>query len=441
MSEWKLKDCCLSISDGDHLPPPKTDSGIPFITISNIDSTNHIDFSNTLFVPIEYYENLDDIRKARPNDIIYSVVGSFGKPVLIKDDRKFVFQRHIAILRPNSEIVDSRFLYYVMLSRDFYMQADTVAIGAAQRTISLSSLRNMKVELPSLPIQHRIATILSRYDSLIENYQKQIKLLEEAAQRLYKEWFVELRFPGHENMKMVDGLPEGWEKKKLGELVTKSIGGGWGKESPQEKYDKEGFVIRGTDISKLRCGNLDDIPFRYHTESNLKERTLSDGDLIFEVSGGSEKEPVGRMYLITQQILDFYKKDVICASFCKKVAFSNKCTSILCYFAMQYCRISGDMKKFEKDSAGNIINFAWTSFLEDFFVLLPNDEILEAFYKTAIAIINKQVNLALQIHLLTEARDRLLPRLMGGGMEVDAPKGQRAINPVHRSGRPEGAKK
>ena len=217
---------------------------------------------------------------------------------------------------------------------------------------------------------------------------------------------------------MVDGLPEGWERKKLGELVTKSIGGGWGKESPQEKYDKEGFVIRGTDISKLRCGNLDDIPFRYHTESNLKERTLSDGDLIFEVSGGSEKEPVGRMYLITQQILDFYKKDVICASFCKKVAFSNKCTSILCYFAMQYCRISGDMKKYEKDSAGNIINFAWTTFLEDFFVLLPNDEILEAFYKTAIDIINKQVNLALQIRLLTEARDRLLPRLMGGEMEV-----------------------
>ena len=197
MSEWKLKDCCLSISDGDHLPPPKADSGIPFITISNIDATNHIDFGNTLFVPIDYYNKLDSIRKARPNDIIYSVVGSFGKPVLIKDNRKFVFQRHIAILRPNSEVVDSRFLYYVMLSRDFYMQADSVAIGAAQRTISLTSLRNMKVELPSLANQIHIANILSRYDSLIENYQKQIKLLEEAAQRLYKEWFVDLHFPGH----------------------------------------------------------------------------------------------------------------------------------------------------------------------------------------------------------------------------------------------------
>ena len=316
-------------------------------------------------------------------------------------------------LNPDANFIDARYLYYLLKGKTF------LSTGSAQPQITVPNIEQYEIEYnPDITTQLRIASILSRYDTLIENYQKQIKLLEEAAQRLYKEWFVELRFPGHENTKMVDGLPEGWERKKLGELVTKSIGGGWGKESPQEEYDKEGFVIRGTDISKLRCGNLDDIPFRYHTESNLKERTLSDGDLIFEVSGGSEKEPVGRMYLITQQILDFYKKDVICASFCKKVAFSNKCTSILCYFAMQYCRISGDMKKYEKDSAGNIINFAWTTFIEDFFVLLPNDEILEAFYKTAIDIINKQVNLALQIRLLTEARDRLLPRLMGGEMEV-----------------------
>ena len=227
MSEWtkvKLKDCCHSISDGDHLPPPKSDSGVPFVTIANIDATNHIDFGNTMFVPYDYYNNLNDIRKAKFNDILYSVVGSFGKPVLIKENKPFAFQRHIAILRPNNRIVDSRFLYYVMLSRDFYMQADTVAIGAAQRTISLTALRNMEVELPSMEIQHRIASILSRYDSLIENYQKQIKLLEEAAQRLYKEWFVDLHFPGHENTKIVDGVPEGWEKKKLNTLVTLQSG-------------------------------------------------------------------------------------------------------------------------------------------------------------------------------------------------------------------------
>ena len=184
MSELKLKDCCISISDGDHLPPPKVNNGIPFITISNIDSSNHIDFKNTLFVPEEYYENLDNIRKPIINDILYSVVGSFGKAVLVKENKKFVFQRHIAILRPNPDIVNPSYLYYIMSSKSFYNKADVVAIGAAQRTISLTSLRNLKINLPTIDIQNRIAEILSRYDTLIENYQKQIKLLEESAQRL-----------------------------------------------------------------------------------------------------------------------------------------------------------------------------------------------------------------------------------------------------------------
>ena len=256
MSEWKkvkLKDCCHSISDGDHLPPPKSDSGVPFVTIANIDATNHIDFGNTMFVPYEYYNNLNDIRKAKFNDILYSVVGSFGKPVLIKENKPFAFQRHIAILRPNKLIVDSRFLYYVMLSRDFYMQADTVAIGAAQRTISLTALRNMEVELPSMEIQHRIANILSRYDSLIENYQKQIKLLEEAAQRLYKEWFVDLHFPGHENTKIVDGVPEGWEKKKISD-ICQTVGGGTPSTKVAEYYDDGNIKwVTPTDITRSNC--------------------------------------------------------------------------------------------------------------------------------------------------------------------------------------------
>ena len=160
MSQWKkvkLKDICLSISDGDHLPPPKTDHGIPFITISNIDSSNHLDFSSTLFVSQEYYDTVDDKRKAKPGDILYSVVGSFGKPVLIKENKPFAFQRHIAILRPDNDIVDSAFMYYAMMTYDFYMQADSVALGAAQRKISLGSLRDMTVEVPSKEVQQYIA--------------------------------------------------------------------------------------------------------------------------------------------------------------------------------------------------------------------------------------------------------------------------------------------
>lgn len=96
----RLEDCCYSISDGDHQPPPKAQQGIPFVTISNINSMNQLDFSDTMFVPKEYYRSLDEKRKVRKGDVLYSVVGSFGIPVLIKEERPFVFQRHIAILRP-----------------------------------------------------------------------------------------------------------------------------------------------------------------------------------------------------------------------------------------------------------------------------------------------------------------------------------------------------
>lgn len=203
----KLKDICLSISDGDHQAPPKSKKGIPFVTISNITKTNQFDFSNTMFVPQEYYDGLDSKRKAKKGDILYSVVGSFGIPVYVQDGTPFVFQRHIAILKLDTEKIVPRFLYYTMLNRDFYMKADAAAIGAAQRTISLTALRNMEIEIPNIETQDKITKILSVYDNLIENNQKQIKLLEEAAQRLYKEWFVDLRFPGYEDTPIVDGVP------------------------------------------------------------------------------------------------------------------------------------------------------------------------------------------------------------------------------------------
>ena len=401
MSEWKLKDCCLSISDGDHLPPPKTDSGIPFITISNIDSTNHIDFGNTLFVPIEYYEKLDDIRKARPNDIIYSVVGSFGKPVLIKDDRKFVFQRHIAILRPNSEIVDSRFLYYVMLSRDFYMQADTVAIGAAQRTISLSSLRNMKVQLPPLPIQHRIATILSRYDTLIENYQKQIKLLEEAAQRLYKEWFVNLRFPGYENTKIVDGVPEGWEKKTAKDFFVMSIG----KTPP--RAEKEWFTTCAKDVPWVSISDMKDVIFVSETSEKLTKeacekfnvRIVPEGTILL-----SFKLTVGRVSIADIPVCT----NEAIAHFVKEGTNWREYTFLY-------------LRNYHYDSLGNtsgISKAVNSTIIKNMPFVMPNESVLNGFSNTVSPIFDKIKLLYAQIHLLTEARDRLLPKLMSGEMDV-----------------------
>ena len=401
MSEWtkvKLKDCCHSISDGDHLPPPKSDSGVPFVTIANIDATNHIDFGNTMFVPYEYYNNLNDIRKAKFNDILYSVVGSFGKPVLIKENKPFAFQRHIAILRPNNGIVDSRFLYYVMLSRDFYMQADTVAIGAAQRTISLTALRNMEVELPPMEIQHRIATILSRYDSLIENYQKQIKLLEEAAQRLYKEWFVDLRFPGHENTKIVDGVPEGWEKKRLNNLVNLQSGYAFKSSTFEESGQYKIVTIKNVKDGLFDGDNVSFI--KSIPEKMPAHCLLQTGDILLSLTGnvGRVCFIIGKNYLLNQRVakLDSH------------------------YPAFTYCLFRNHDMFIEVNNLANGAAQQNVSPIRigEMKILLPNKEVLYKFESITSKPIVGIISLQSQLRLLTEARDRLLPKLLSGEITV-----------------------
>ena len=404
MSEWKkvrLKDCCHSISDGDHLPPPKSDSGVPFVTIANIDATNHIDFGNTMFVPYEYYNNLNDIRKAKFNDILYSVVGSFGKPVLIKENKPFAFQRHIAILRPNNEIVDSRFLYYVMLSRDFYMQADTVAIGAAQRTISLTALRNMEVELPSMEIQHRIATILSRYDSLIENYQKQIKLLEEAAQRLYKEWFIDLRFPGHENTNIVDGVPEGWEKKKISDVCETVCGG-----TPSTKvpaYYKGGRIkwVTPTDITRNNCICLLD------TDKKITEEGLR--------NSSTKMVPAGTILMTSRASVGYF--GIADFEVCTNQGFIS-CIPIPNMQMYLLFNLMSRVDEIRQKAGGSTYLEISKSVFRNFDIVCPSEIILLQFQDKASLVLKKEKTLSLQLRLLTEARDRLLPKLMSGEITV-----------------------
>ena len=403
MNEWKkvkLKDCCHSISDGDHLPPPKSDSGVPFVTIANIDATNHIDFGNTMFVPYEYYNNLNDIRKAKFNDILYSVVGSFGKPVLIKENKPFAFQRHIAILRPSNEIVDSRFLYYVMLSRDFYMQADTVAIGAAQRTISLTALRNMEVELPSMEIQHRIATILSRYDSLIENYQKQIKLLEEAAQRLYKEWFVDLHFPGHENTKIVDGVPEGWEKKKVKE-VCDTTSGGTPSRSKTEFYTG--------DILWVKTKELND-DFIFDTEEKITENAIRNSSAKMVPSGSI----LMAMYGATIGKLGIATKELSCNQACCVFLLPEDSTLRL-YLYNWLLNSRTLLISMGKGAAQPNLSQDMIKNLE---VVVPSSCLLAKFDSKVKPLYRIMSYHSFQLRLLTEARDRLLPKLMSGAIEV-----------------------
>ena len=392
----KLSECCVSIADGDHLPPPKADNGVPFITISNINSSNQLDFENTMYVPQEYYDKLDTKRKAQIGDVLYSVVGSFGIPVYIKESQPFVFQRHIAILRPNESILP-RFLYYTMLSSAFYAKADAAAIGAAQRTVSLTALRNMEIDVPSLEEQCRIVNILSAYDDLIENNQKQIKLLEEAAQRLYKEWFVDLRFPGYEDVKVVDGVPEGWKKHRL--ITLSSVL----KRGISPAYSDDG---KYTVISQkcIRQSIMDINESRKQTKCYHIDLNLCDSDTVICSTGAGTLGRVGQVFgeypnttfdshvtLVRPEIFPNYVYQAIKAQ-------------------QDYLMGMGRGSTNQQELYRGVI--------ENMMILLPSTAVLEQAERMFSSIHNKVSYINKQIRLLIEARDRLLPKLMSGEMEV-----------------------
>lgn len=173
----KLSDECLDIVDGDHSAPPKSDNGIPFITISNIDKSRHkIDFTNSFFVPQDYYDGLKENRKARKGDVLYTVTGSYGVTVLITDEPKFCFQRHIGLIRPKTSL-NSVYMAYWGRSSAIKSIADTAATGIAQKTISIKALRNFPLILPPLSLQEKFA-------KRIEQIEEQKKAVEETITNL-----------------------------------------------------------------------------------------------------------------------------------------------------------------------------------------------------------------------------------------------------------------
>ena len=391
MNEWirmKLSECCSSIADGDHQPPPKAETGIPFVTISNMTSTNQFDFSDTLFVPQEYYDKLDEKRKARKDDILYSVVGSFGIPVFMKEDKAFVFQRHIAILRPDNEKIVPRFLFYTMLTKDFYAKADAAAIGAAQRTVSLTALRNMEICIPDKIQQSKIVDTLAAYDDLIENNQKQIKLLEETAQRLYKEWFVNLRFPGHEKTEIIDGVPVGWKKEKLIDIADVQYG--YAFDGSLFNTQKEGMpIIR---IRNIPSGITDD----YTTEEADAQYIIHNGDIVVGMDG--------EFHINSWCGDDSYLVQRTC---CMKPRNNEMKGWFL-------TAIYEPIKYFEKTVVGATVAHLGKKHIDTIMLLTGTSELYVPFQR----MFEKRQLLLNQNRLLCEARDRILPKLMSGEIKL-----------------------
>lgn len=401
MRDYQLSACCSVICDGDHAAPPKMDEGIPFITIRNIDSYNTIDFNQTMFVPQDYYYNLKASRKAKQNDILYSVVGSFGIPVLIKDDKEFVFQRHIALLRPNTKIVNPTYLFYLMRSSSFYAVADVLAVGSAQRTITLTSLRRTKISLPDIEIQNRISEILSQYDELIEVNRRRIAILEEMAMRTYREWFVFFRFPGHETTEFVNGLPKGWSKQSASSFFDISIG-----KTPSRKEPKW-FVEEGQDVPWVSISDMKNGTYIFSTSEDLTKEAIKKHHIV----------QVNENTILLSFKLTVGRVAIAGAKMCTNEAIAHFKTAKTDLMEYTYCYL----KEFPFSTLGSTSSIATalnSNTIKKMPFVIPSKEVLCQFSSKMSPLFESIRTIELQNIQLQQMRDRLLPQLMSGQLDV-----------------------
>ena len=291
-----------------------------------------------------------------------------------------------------NENYDNEYVYYLI--KNFLPGLKAYNLGTASGREYVSKSNFEKIELVAeqdQEIQKKIGIILSRYDSLIENYQKQIKLLEEAAQRLYKEWFVNLHFPGHENTKIVDGVPEGWEKKRLIDLVDVQYG---------YAFDGKLFNSSGEGMPILRIRNIPDgITSDYTTEEAQDCYIVHNGDIVVGMDGifHINSWSGGDAYLV-QRACSFRPKEE-------------------CMKGFIFQAIQEPIKFFEKTLVGATVAHLGKKHIDSIELCIPkNFELYKPFSK----FYNQRQGLLSQIRLLTEARDRLLPKLMSGEINVES---------------------
>ena len=230
MSTVTLGELCSFVNGGAWSDSDYCHTGIPVLKVSNCKNSG-FSLSEISYLSHDLREKYKQ-NKLQIDDIIIATVGSHPQMVESAAGRScivthevvgyYLNQNAVCIRTVNPSVLDQKYLFYLSKTKKFMHYIQNRGKGAAnQMRIAIGAIKDYTLELPRIVEQRRIVAILSAYDDFIENNQKQIKLLEEAAQRLYKEWFVDLRFPGWENTKIVDGVPEGWERATVGSLLRK----------------------------------------------------------------------------------------------------------------------------------------------------------------------------------------------------------------------------
>lgn len=390
------------------------DSGIPVIKIKNV-KPPEVTLEDLSYVSQEIAENAkkfelkyDDVLIAMTGSHINQINSVVGRVARVKYQcRTLLNQRVGKIIVLDNNDCDLDFVYYFLSQYEVQVELAAKAGGAAnQANISPTDIKNLQIPFPNIEVQRRIAKMLRTYDDLIENNKKQIKLLEEAAQRLYKEWFVDLHFPGYENTEIVDGVPEGWKKVRLSLLFEIIRGKSY---SSSELAENKGVLM--VNLSNIRSfGGYNRTQEKHFIGKYKNEQEVTTHDLIMGVTDMTqERRTVGRVALVP----NLHKKAMISMDIIKLVPTNG--STIFYYHMLQDGGYSELISRFSNGT--NVLHLR-PEVLSLVDVILPTSDLQNKFTDIAINIQNKINVLQDQIELATESRDRLLPKLMSGEIEV-----------------------
>ena len=385
-----LEDVCELIADCPHTTAPDEGKGYPLIRTPNV-GKGRLLLEGVHRVSKDIYDKRNMRAIPQKDDIIFAREAPAGNAALIREGQEVCLGQRTVLIRPDCEKVFPEYLVYYLLAPEQQYKLLGTANGATVAHVNLPVIRKMPIELPDIDVQQKIAGYISIYDDLIENNQRQIKLLEEAAQRLYKEWFVDLRFPDYEDCKIVDGVPVEWKKKKLDEIADVIMG-----QSPKsEFYNKEHKGLpfhQGVGSYGARFVQDD-------TYSTSFTKVAEANSILFSV-----RAPVGR--------LNITKNKIVIGRGIAAINSKSGFQSYLFYALKE--------RFFKDDILGNGAIFASISkneLLNQVFVI-PDEKIMSAYEKIAAALDKKIEVVDMQLQQLVEARDRLLPKLMNGEIEV-----------------------
>ncbi len=325
---------------------------------------------------------------------------SRNTPIAFEADGKFWVNNHAHILKCKKDFYNKILIYYFQ-----NLDLNPYLTGAVQPKLNKASLKSIPIFLPIIEDEQKaIASVLSSLDDKIDLLQQQNQTLEALAETLFRQWFIE-------------EAKEDWEEDAFTLWISETTGGDWGKETVQGEYTKEVYCIRGTDVADLQNGIPTKTPLRFVKEKKFKTIEPKEGDIIIEISGGTENQSTGRAYYINDDIRKLFNRDLVFSNFCRLIRVKDPRYSFFIYLFIKYLYDQDEFFNLENGSSG-IKNLDYKAFLFENKYKMPSEEFVLSF-DTLVSPYYKKINQnKLQIQTLTKLRDTLLPKLMSGEVRV-----------------------